>query len=124
MNHHNPFASPTAGTGTIDTIDPKLLRLVATHLAAARRNPPTVVRTLSKWPGVPFLFLIGIVGTALLAMMANSPESPITSHWPVGLAAMVLGAMLRDLGTAVRVARLWKPQSHFIDWQKVDEFIT
>ncbi|MEO8498883.1 MAG: hypothetical protein ABI614_27795 [Planctomycetota bacterium] len=121
MNQDNPYASPT--TGPADVVDAKLLRAVATHFAKARQRPPTVLRSLAKWPGTLRTLTIGVVGTALLAYLSANPDSAITSHWPLGFAAMIFGAVLRDLGFAIRVCRLWKPQSYFIDWKKVDEFM-
>jgi hypothetical protein len=95
---------------------------VASTLAGARKNPPTILRTLSKWPGTPLLLIVGVVGTTILAVLAHSDDSEFTSHWPLGFAAMFFGAFLRDLGLARRAKRFWLPQAHFIDWEKVDEF--
>ena len=121
MNAENPYDAPTNSESSSD-FDPKLLRLVASHLLTARQNPPTIISTLSRWPGTPSFLLVGILGTAVLAFMSSLPHSELTSHWPIGYACFVLGGLLRDFGLARRVKRLWKPQSHFIDWQKVDEF--
>jgi hypothetical protein len=40
----------------------------------------------------------------------------------LAIAAFSFGAMCRDLGIAIRSVRFWLPQSHFIDWNKVNEF--
>lgn len=119
MSHNNPYDS--ASEQTFPSVDPLVLRAIAAKLADARQNPPTVMRALSKWPGTPLLVLIGVAGTTVLAFLAASGDSAITSHWPWGFAAMTFGAFLRDLGLARRVKKLWAPQSHFIDWAKVDE---
>ncbi|NQV27139.1 MAG: hypothetical protein HQ518_22560 [Rhodopirellula sp.] len=104
-----------------DAIDPELLRKVAKRLAEARANPPTIMSTLLKWPGTPFLLLFGVLGTTILMVLANLPDSAISPVWIALFVGIVLGACLRDLGFARRIARLWIPQTHFIDWQKVDE---
>lgn len=119
MNPDNPYVAPD--TRSSSTVDSTLLRAVAAILADARQNPPTVIRTLSKWPGTPMLVLTGVVGTVVLGLLAAPDDSTLTSHWPIGFAAMIFGAFLRDLGIARRAKRLWAPQSHFIDWAKVDE---
>lgn len=119
MNQNNPYESPSETS--FPPVDPTLLHAVAAKLADARQNPPTVLRTLSKWPGTPMLVLIGVAGTAVLAFVAAPDDSALTSHWPLGFAAMIFGAFLRDLGLARRIKKLWAPQSHFIDWAKVDE---
>ena len=119
MTQDNPYESPSGNS--LSAVDPALLRAVALKLADARQNPPTVLGTLSKWPGTPMLVLIGIAGTVVLGFLAASGDSALTSHWPLGFAAMIFGAFLRDLGLARRVKKLWAQQSHFIDWTKVDE---
>ena len=106
----------------MNTIDPRLLQAVAARLASARQNPPTVLRTLLQWTSIPLLLIVGAVGSAVLVFLTSPSGSGLTSHWPVGFAAMFLGAVLRDVGLARKVARLWLPQSHFIDWDKVNEF--
>ena len=119
MNSGNPYETPDAKSSP--AADPTLLRAVAAKLADARQTPPTVIGTLSKWPGTPMLVLIGVAGTVVLGFLTASDDSALTSHWPLGFAAMIFGAFLRDLGLARRVKKLWAPQSHFIDWAKVDE---
>lgn len=42
------------------------------------------------------LVLIGAVGTSALALLAASDDSAITSHWPLGLGAMIFGAAVLD----------------------------
>ena len=118
MNDTNPCASPATGAN----VDSQLMRSVATKLNTARKTPPTVIRTLTTWPGVSLLLVVGAVGTLGLAMLTTPENSPLTSHWPVGLACGVLGGILRDFGLARRVARIWPAQSEFIDWGKVDQF--
>ena len=119
MNQDDPYKSP--GEADTQSIDPKLMHAVATRLADARTHPPTLVRTLTKWPGTPLLVLVGVVGTVVVAVLSTSSNSALTSHWTLGFAAMSFGAFLRDLGLARRVKRMWPPQSYFIDWEKVDE---
>ena len=106
---------------SLDAIDPELLHKVAKRLSDARANPPTIMSTLSNWPGTPFLLLFGVLGTTILMALANQPDSPISPVWIALFVSIVLGACLRDLGLARRIARLWIAQTHFIDWQKVDE---
>jgi hypothetical protein len=36
---------------------------------------------------------------------------------------LCLGAALRDVGTAVRVARYWPIQEALFDWQKIDALV-
>lgn len=67
------------------------------------------------------LVLVGIAGTAILTFLSDSSGSALMSHWPVGFAAMIFGAFLRDIGMARRVKKLWRPQSYFVDWAKVEE---
>ena len=104
------------------SFDPKLLTAIAVRLAEAKVNPPTVRGLLCKWPGTPTVVLVGVIGTATLANVVGSLDLPFASHVPVGFAMMSFGALLRDIGIARRSVKLWTPQSHFIDWQKVDEF--
>lgn len=99
-------------------LDGELLKLTAKALVEARECPPTFLSTLFKWPGTPLLILMGVVGTAALWFLAN--ESDLTSHWPIGFAAMTFGAMLRDIGVARRIAKVWPTQSYFIDWRTVE----
>ena len=98
------------------------MRSVAIKLNSARQNPPTVIRTMTTWPGVPLLFIVGVVGTLLLSALTISENSVLTSHWPIGAACGVFGAILRDFGLARRVARVWPAQYEFINWDKVDEY--
>ena len=121
MTQDNPYAASTLASS--HSIDPRLLNAVAERFAQTRRASPTVIGSLLLWPGTPLLVLTGVAGTAILAFFASVPGSEITAHFPIGLAAMVFGAVLRDIGLARRVKRLWPAQSHFIDWDKVDEFI-
>ena len=104
------------------TVSPTLMRVVAKKLNAARDNPPTVMGTLGRLTSLPMLTLVGVVGTAILAMLSRQPGSAMSTHWPVGFACMIIGAALRDVGFARRAARLWPVQSEFIDWVKVNEF--
>lgn len=119
MTKANPYSTPAEGPVPSDA---KLMQTVASHLAAARDNPPTIAGTLLKWPGTPLLLIVGAVGTAVLTLLVSGDGSELTSHWPLGFASMVFGAFLRDLGLARHVKRMWPPQSHFIDWSKVDQF--
>ena len=118
MNETNPYESPAARC----SVDTHLMRSVATNLNAARQNPPTVVRTMTTWPGVPLLFIVGVIGTLILAAISISDNSVLTSHWPIGVASAVFGAILRDFGLARRVARVWPAQCEFINWDKVDRY--
>ncbi|MEM7560595.1 MAG: hypothetical protein AAF394_15845 [Planctomycetota bacterium] len=102
--------------------DPEQLKLVAAQLSALRDNPPTVMRSLLTWPGTPLLLLVGAVGTAILAWLVVVSDQMLTSHWPIGIASLIFGAFLRDFGLARRVKNIWPAQSHFIDWEKVDQF--
>lgn len=120
MSHDNPYTSPTHGGAAADAIDPKSLQLVATYLAAARQNPPTVLTTLWKSWGKPTSLLV-IVASLLLLVLLSTVDSTIT-YWFVALAGVLFGAVLRDVIIAVSIARLWRPQAYFIDWAKVDEF--
>jgi hypothetical protein len=120
MNQNDPF--PAFANVETKAVDPEVLLGIATRLAAARQNPPTMFSLLTKWSGTPLLFLIGVVGTVVLVLLSDMPNSAITSEWVFGFAAFVSVAVLRDFGFARCASRLWKPQSHFIDWQKVDEF--
>ena len=120
MNQPNPYDS---GSGIEQSdIDAKQMQAVAVHLAAARSNPPTIASTLLKASGTPLLVVAGILGTGILLYLTREGIPPMTSHWPLGLAAMVFGAVLRDVGLAKRVKKSWPAQSHFIDWKKVEEF--
>jgi hypothetical protein len=107
-----------------DEIDPELLRVVADRLAAARNTPPTVMSTLVKWPGTPLLVLFGVIGIAILMLLTERPDAAYLRSYVYLFAGIIPGAFLRDLGLARRVAKLWKPQSHFIDWHKVDVYTT
>ena len=121
MNENNPYESPAVASSD-ESIDPKLLIAVAQQLAAARENPPTILSVLTTWPGTPLLVLVGTIGTAILIVMASIGDTGITNHWPLGFACFVIGACLRDFGTARRANRVWPPQTRFIDWRKVEEF--
>jgi len=92
-NPHSRFASPKV------VVDPSLLSAVATTLAHARQNPPTVHRILFMWSSLPLLLLYGTVGTAVLLLIQS-----LDSHWPVGFAAMMFGvatASVLDVPKAV-----------------------
>jgi hypothetical protein len=120
MNHDNPYTASALAHS--DSVDPEGLHAVAARLAAARSTPPTVIGSLSQWRGTQMTMLVGVVGTAVLMYLANLPRLGVTAHFSIGLAAMVFGAVLRDIGLARRIKRTWPAQSHFIDWDKVDEF--
>lgn len=122
-NTISPYTTPSMPEGyETQGADPAVLRAIAVRLAEAKANPPTMLGQLCRWPGAPALVLVGAIGTATLAYVAAATDSPFTSHWPLGFAAMTFGALLRDIGLARRSAKLWTPQTHFIDWQKVEEF--
>lgn len=117
MSDDNPYSSHQT-TEPANQLDAEMLKLIAKALLEARECPPTFLGILFKWPGTPLLILMGVVGTAALWFPAN--ESGLTSHWPIGFAAMTFGAMLRDIGVARRIAKVWRAQSYFIDWRTVE----
>lgn len=119
MADPNPYSSSLT-TESTNEIDPEILRRTALALAAAREQPPTLLGTLLKWPGTPLLVLMGILGSGTLLFLVV--EESLSLSLPIGFAAFVAGAVLRDFGIARRIAKGWSAQSHFIDWRKVEAF--
>ena len=117
MNNPN---SPTYDETNSPT--PELMRSVAAKLKRFQDNPPTLFSVLSTWPGLPLLLIAGAFGTALLVYFSSQPDSQITSHWPIGVAAMVFGAALRDFAVARRFVSSWTAHQQFIDWKEVDKY--
>ena len=99
-------------------VSPDMMRAVAMQLLSSKSKPPTVMRTLATWPGVPLLVLYGVVGTVVLAFLTTSPDSLLTSHWPIGLACGVFGAVLREVGTTrqKRIGTCCEKSQHL--WQR------
>jgi hypothetical protein len=93
----------------------------ARKLKSARTNPPTFLGLLARWSSLPGLLAVGIAGTVGLAVMTQRPGGALTRDWPIAYASLFLGAILRDVGTARRGAKIWPAQARFIDWAKVDQ---
>lgn len=119
MNQDNPYTSTTMAS---DEVEPKLLHLVAARFKGLQEKPPTFLSLLVRWPGTPLRLLLGIAVAVALGYLARKPDSIITINWSIAFVSFVAGAVLRDVAIARQVQRLWPPQSHFIDWQKVEEF--
>ena len=100
-------------------------------LAASRRlaeqfkrwqsTPPTLASALFARNGFMVLFAAGIIGTAVLTYFVWQSQGALTMHWPVGVAALIVGAMLREFGTVRSFVRTWPAYRNLIDWEKVDE---
>lgn len=81
-----------------------------------RRRPPTVAQLLLKPPFFR-MPLVGGVGVALLVALGL----PIA--WPMFLLGIVVGAVCRDLGYAIRAIRYWPATSQLLDWKKIEEIV-
>lgn len=126
MEEPNPYGSPSvtaefADAGDADNVDPEVLHQIALRLDAARLKPPTIVGSLGHWSGLPRFLMLGALGVASLYWVNETQELSFGSHGPALLAGVIVGSVLRDVTLARRFVLLWKPQSHFIDWKKVEE---
>ncbi len=92
----------------------RLLRAVLQKLTKARLRPPTVARLLLAWSSLPLLVVAGAVG--IVALVGLGVPSPV----PTLIGGICLGAALRDVGIALRAARLWPIHQELFDWQKIE----
>jgi hypothetical protein len=118
-----PPASQSAFGGIADNMDRQKIseRAIARKLKNAKANPPTFFSQLFRWSSLPGLLFGGLVGTWILAMLAQQPGSALSWSWAIAYGAFFLGAIFRDIGSARRTTRVWAAQTRFIDWDKVDE---
>lgn len=128
MEEPNPYGSPEysaehAGGGGETDVDPEYLKRIAARLDAARRQPPTTMGSLCQWAGLPRYIALSAMGIAALSLLTEARGGPLSSHWPAAFAGFIAGTILRDVVFVRRLAALWKPQSYFIDWNKVDDVL-
>jgi hypothetical protein len=121
MNDTNPFSSPSPVYSDLQPQDPHKLKQYAKKLAMLRVNPPTLIGMLGGWR-LLLSITIGVVFTLSVGWLFRDLPRPYNAFPPVMVGFMFLGAISRDIGTIIRVARFWKLQAHFIDWNKVEEF--
>jgi hypothetical protein len=81
----------------------------------ARLKPPTISSLfLSSWSTL-FLLVFGlIVGVVPLFAL----DLPISA--PMFVAGICLGAVLRDLGIAIKAVRFWPIQQELFNWPKIE----
>ncbi len=124
MNNDNPYsASNDPPSMAAQQVDPAVLREVARRLNIAHKTPPTVWRTLLRWPGLLLWVVIGSLGCTFFGLVTLGPDAKMSTHWLVGFCTFVAGAALRDFGITRRSVRYWPAQSHFIDWNKVKDVV-
>jgi hypothetical protein len=118
----NPFAPPQLAYSDLAPQPLDELKKYAKKLAALRINPPTFLGLLGGWR----MLVIVLLGVGLTLAVGGCFYSefprPYNAFPPTIVGSMFLGVFLRDIGNIRRVARYWKLQAHFIDWNKVDSF--
>jgi hypothetical protein len=109
---HEPLSPPDASPA--DLPPSPLAREVWAALLENRTRPPTVGRLFLKtaWAS---LALIVLTGAGVALMRSRGEET--TAWFPTGPAA---GALLRDVGLYVRIARGWAAQSAVMDWERIE----
>lgn len=95
----------------------KLQRQILTLYQEYHASPPSLFRLIRRNLG---RYLLMLIPAAIAILLSYSIQRPSLGAFGLGL---VIGALLRDLGTFIRTIRIWPIIESVIDWDRVQALL-
>ena len=95
----------------------KLQQQVLNHYQEYHRIYPTLVQLIVRNLG---RYLLIIAVAALVLVLSYALERPAVANFVLGL---LIGALLRDLGTFIQFTKTWPIIDPVLDWDRIEALL-